>query len=140
MKTKILKMGLAVVMSVTLLAGCGGGGNADGYKDDIKAFSALNSVDNTDFDAMSEAVEGLNVTTDEGKAIKETLQEVVDIGKQAMDAASNPESIDADTFTKMQEDLTTLTEETQTKLETFLKAAEDAGVKAEDLEGLDVGL
>ncbi len=82
MKRKVVKMGLALVMSAALLAGCGGSSEAENFKNDLKAFAALEGVDNTDFEAMSKAVEELNLNTDEGKTIKDDLQEVVEYTKK----------------------------------------------------------
>ena len=39
MKRKVVKMGLALVMSAALLAGCGGSSEAENFKNDLKAFA-----------------------------------------------------------------------------------------------------
>lgn len=142
MKRKVVKMGLAVVMSIALLSGCGNSAEKDNYLNDVKAFATLQSVDNTDLDAMSKAVEELTVNTSEAQAVKSDMEELLSIAQEAMNAASGGESIDADSLTKMQEDVQKLTEQTQTDLETFIKAAEESGVDAGDMEGLseDLGL
>lgn len=142
MKRKVVKMGLAVVMSIALLSGCGNSAEKDNYLNDVKAFATLQSVDNTDLDAMSKAVEELTVNTSEAQAVKSDMEELLSIAQEAMNAASGGESIDADSLTKMQEDVQKLTEQTQTDLETFIKAAEESGVDDGDMEGLseDLGL
>lgn len=142
MKRKVVKMGLAVVISIALLSGCGNSAEKDNYLNDVKAFAALQSVDNTDLDAMSKAVEDLTVNTSEAQAVKSDMEELLNIAQEAMNAASGGESIDADALTKMQEDVQKLTEQTQTDLETFIKAAEESGVDDGDMEGLseDLGL
>lgn len=142
MKRKVVKMGLALVMSVALLSGCGGGSDADNYKNDITAFAALQNVDNTDFEAMSKAVADLDVNTTEGQAVKNDMQELISISQEAMDAASAGESMDADSLTKMQEDVQELTTKIQQDLEAFITAATDAGIDESDMEGLaeDLGL
>ena len=142
MKRKVVKMGLALVMSVALLAGCGGSSEAENFKNDLKAFAALEGVDNTDFEAMSKAVEELNLNTDEGKAIKDDLQEVVEYTKKAMEATTSGEAMDAEAITKLQEDVQAMTEKKQKDLESFIKAAADSGIDESDLEGLagDLGL
>lgn len=136
MKSKVVKMGLAIVMSVSLLAGCGGSSNADNYKNDVKAFAALQNVDNTDFEAMSKAVEDLNMSTSEGQSIMDDMMELVNITKDAMESVSGGEEMDEESLAKLQEDIQAATEKTQTDLQAFIKAAEDAGVDDSDMEGL----
>lgn len=136
MKRKIVKTGLALVMSVSLLAGCGGSSNADNYKNDVKAFAALQNVDNTDFEAMSKAVEDLDMNTSEGQSIKDDMMELVNITKDAMEAVAGGEEMDEESIAKLQEDVQAATEKTQTDLQAFIKAAEDAGVDESNMAGL----
>ncbi len=91
---------------------------------------------------MSKAVEELNLNTDEGKTIKDDLQEVVEYTKKAMEATTSGEAMDAEAITKLQEDVQAMTEKTQKDLESFIKAAADSGIEESDLEGLagDLGL
>ena len=136
MKRKMVKMGLAIVMSVSLLAGCGGNSNADNYKNDLKAFAALENVDNTDFEAMAKAVEDLDMSTSEGQSIKDDMMELVNITKDAMEAVAGGEEMDEESVAKLQEDVQAATEKTQTDLQAFIKAAGDAGVDDSDMAGL----
>ena len=130
MKKRIMATVMALVLSVSLLAGCGGTSEKD-YVKDIKAITAaaedMENLSSDPKDGVKELkaiVKSLKVRTPEGKAIKADLKKMSD----AMNKLSKNED-DEDAW----EDVMEAMGDFYDHLNDFVKAAQEAGVDEDDI-------
>lgn len=137
MRKRIMATVMALVLSVSVLAGCGGTSKKD-YINDVgelvdmvKDFSDISFFDDPEdiVNDIKDIVKDMSVKTPEGKALKNDLQDMADsLSKLAKDGD------DENAAKKLNEAM----ENFQDDLEEFLEAAEDAGVDEDDIDEDDL--
>lgn len=116
MKKKTLALGLAAVLTMSMLTGCGA--SKEDYENDMKeiteGFTEMATA--SDQDAMKDVVDDIEVSTSQGKAIKKDLKKM----------AEADEDIAEDKAEKMIEDL-------GDDIDAFVEAAEKKEVSGEEI-------
>ena len=137
MRKRIMATVVALVLSISVLAGCGGTSKKD-YVNDIgeivdmmKDFSDISLFGDPKDVAkdIKAIVNDMKVKTPEGKAVKSDLQTMAD----SMTKLAKDEN-DKDAAEKLAKAL----EDFQNDLEDFVEAADDAGVDEDDIDEDDL--
>lgn len=137
MRKRIMATVVALVLSISVLAGCGGTSKKD-YVNDIgeivdmmKDFSDISLFGDPEDVAkdIKAIVNDMKVKTPEGKAVKSDLQTMAD----SMTKLAKDEN-DKDAAEKLAKAL----EDFQNDLEDFVEAADDAGVDEDDIDEDDL--
>lgn len=141
MKRRIALLGITITMSLIALTGCG---NADkkNYISDIKAIVDTNDkLDSDDFSDLEEikkaqdVVDDMKVKTDEGKEIKNDFKNLFKLLEDVY-SLSDAEDVDDETLTELDNKYDEIEEKLDKDADTFIKAAEDAGVDDKDIDEL----
>lgn len=137
MRKRIMVTVMALVLSVSILAGCGGTSKKD-YVNDVgeivdmmQDFYGLSLFGDPEDVAkeIKDIVSDMKVKTPEGKALKSDLQIMADsMSKLAKDADDE----------KAAEKLDEALKDFQNDLDDFLEAAEDAGIDENDIDEDDL--
>lgn len=144
MKKKFLAVVLSMVITVSMMAGCGS--SADDYVSDIETMAGMtdinfdNMMSEEGLEEVKSEINKLKFSTKEGKALKDDMLEMTKIVEDLLEMMEDPENADLEKAQKYTEDLTELQEKVQEDAEAFIEAAEAAGVEDEDLEDIDLGL
>lgn len=141
MRKRVIATVMALVLSIAMLTGCGGSAKKD-YLSDIKEFSEMNADAQNISDDPAEMVKelksvlkNLNVKTTEAQTVKSDLQDLVDLMDNLL---ANQDTMDADAQVQALTDLMNISNSLEKDMETFIEAAEDAGVDDGDIEDLDI--
>lgn len=134
MKKRIMVTVMALMLSISMLAGCGGSSKDDYLNDfnEIAEFYQDMADISDDPDEIASLLKDMNVKTSEGKAMKDDFQELVNIMNTMLENQD-----DADVLMKALGDLSDLYESIEEHAENFVDAAEKAGVSDDDLEDFD---
>lgn len=141
MKKRAVVLGMAMVMSMAMVTGCGS--SKEDYLNDMEAFTSLSELEVDTDDAeelmeiMTEAVDNLDISTDEGKTIKEDMQELVKMTNNLVSNQDDFANMDDEEVEEIQTEMEEVQERIKEGVELFLEAAEEAGVEEEDLEAFD---
>lgn len=137
MRKRIMATVVALVLSVSVLAGCGGTSKKD-YVNDIgeivdmaRDFSNISLFGDPEdvVKEIEDIVKDMKVKTPEGKALKNDLKDMADsMSKLAKDADNE----------KAAEKLSKAMEDFQDDMEDFLEAADAAGVDEDDIDEKDL--
>ena len=144
MKKKFLAVVLSMVITVSMMAGCGS--SVDDYVSDIETMAGMtdinfdNMMSEEGLEEVKSEINKLKFSTKEGKALKDDMLEMTKIVEDLLEMMEDPENADLEKAQKYTEDLTELQEKVQEDAEAFIEAAEAAGVEDEDLEDIDLGL
>ena len=136
MKKKIMAMMTAMVLVITMLAGCGGPTKKD-YESDMNVLTqAADFIDQTDFDSgdsFTDKLKGLSCKTEEGKLL---LADYISMGSiyDEMKTEMAKDEYDSDAINKLMDKMTALQETFNTHLEAFADAAKAKGVDASQFE------
>lgn len=142
MKKRTLVLGMAVVMSMAMVTGCGS--NKDDYVNDIEEIAALSELDtdtddmNAMMDTMKEAIDDLDVSTAEGKDIKKDMADLIDLTSDLVADLDALADMDEEELEEMQTEMEELQSKIEEDVEAFVEAAEEAGVDEDDLADFDV--
>lgn len=137
MRKRIMVTVMALMLSISMLAGCGGSAKDDYLSDITEIAEFSQGFENISDDpaemvgAVETLLKDLNVKTSEGKAIKDDYQEMVDI----LNTMLNNQD-DADALMEALGNLTTIYGKIEDDAEKFVDAAEKAGVDEDDIEEL----
>lgn len=137
MKKRIMATIMALILSFSVLTGCGGSSKND-YLSDISEIAEFSQgFENISDDpaemvgAVEKLLKDLNVKTPEGIAVKDDYQEMADILNTML---KNQD--DADALMSALSDLTKIYEKIEDDAEKFVDAAEKAGVDDDDIKDL----
>ena len=145
MKKRLAIFGITITMSLLTLTGCG---NADkkNYISDIEAIVDTNDkLDGDDFTDLTEikkarnVVNDMKVKTDEGKEIKEDFKDLFKLLEDVY-SLSDSENIDDATLDELDNKYDEIEEKLDKDADSFIKAAEDAGVDDKDINELTSAL
>ncbi len=142
MKKRTLVLGMAVVMSMAMITGCGS--NKDDYVNDIEEIAALSELDtdtddmNAMMDTMKEAIDDLDVSTAEGKDIKKDMADLIDLTSDLVTDLDALADMDEEELEEMQTEMEELQSKIEEDVEAFVEAAEEAGVDEDDLADFGV--
>lgn len=137
MKKKCLVL-VTVAALVFSMVGCGS--TAKAYEKDMDAFLSLDNYDEDEMDDLKDDLKGLRMSTKEGKALKKSYLELVDMALELYEMWEDFDYDDDDyedtleELEEMEEEGDELFEEIEELLEDFCDAAEDAGVDEDDIE------
>ena len=136
MRKKSLVLAMVLAMS-TMVVACGGPSKED-YLDDVQAIVEMGtSFENLeDMAEFADVVADMDVTTKEGKVIKEDMEELAGYMEELSGMMEDLENADQDRALEIQEKVTTLQEDVEDHVKAFEDAAKDAGVEDEDLEDI----
>lgn len=144
MKKKIMALGMALLLTTGMLAGCGDNNSKEDYLADIEAFSNLDTGDDTDaenlvsrMEELENVVSKINVKTAEGKDVKKSMKEMVSFTAGLLGDLEKFLAMDEEELAKEQEKLDNLTEELDEDVEEFKEAAKEAGVSEEEIDKMD---
>lgn len=134
MKKRIMVTVMALMLSISMLAGCGGSSKDDYLNDlnEIAEFYQDMAGISDDPGEMASLLKDMNVKTSEGKAMKDDFQELINIMNTMLENQD-----DADVLMKALGDISDLYESIEKHAENFVDAAEKAGVDDDDLEDFD---
>lgn len=137
MKKRIMATVMALMLSIAMLAGCGGSSKND-YLSDISEIAEFSQgFENISDDpeemvgAVQNLLKDLNVKTPEGIVVKDDYQEMVDILNTML---TNQD--DANAAMSALSDLMDIYEKIEDDAEKFVDAAEKAGVDDDDIKDL----
>lgn len=137
MRKRMTAAAAALTLIFAMLTGCGGTSKND-YLNDVEEFATLNNADISSdpeemADDISAALKDLKLKTPEGKAVKEDMEQLIDLLDKI---TKNMDDLDEDIYNDMLE----IYENIEKDMEDFVNAAEEAGVDEDDVEALNFQL
>ncbi|MCR4946414.1 MAG: hypothetical protein K5929_05650 [Lachnospiraceae bacterium] len=135
MKKKVMALMTAMVLAVTMLAGCGSA--KKNYESDLEVLTqAADAIDETDMDAgesFSDKLKGLSCKTEEGKVL---LADFVSMGAiyDEMSAELAKDEYDAEALNAIMDKTTKLQTDFDAHFNAFKEAATAAGVDTSNFE------
>lgn len=137
MRKKSLIAGMVMVMSAMMLNACGGPSKAD-YKADIETLNTFSEdvVSAADAEEYADAATKMEMKTEEGKVLKEDMEELGDYLSELTEMMEDLDNVDVDAASELEEKVEKLQKEAEEHVDAFTDAAKDAGIKDEDLEDL----
>lgn len=140
MKKKILVMTMALAMAAGVLTGCTKLAPVEDYQADVLEFAPLKQIDVEDDATVIvkeiEKVTGeMEITTPEGKEVKESLEEYVEYVK-GIDLSAFAEMSETE-LEDMQDEIDSICDELVENMDEFKGNAKKAGVAAEEISKIE---
>lgn len=142
-KKRRIWIGMIVTLAGLLLMGCKS--TSEDYKEDLEALLSMgedleDAMDKNDMDdlleAYQDAVDDTDVSTWEGKKIKEDFKELGDLIEQTFELIADKDS-DEDDRKELEEDLEELEDDMKKHVKAFEKAAKNTGLSEEEVEKIE---
>lgn len=139
MKKKVLVVGMVFALAASALTACGGS-SKENYLSDVQAINDFGVAvqEMEEIADYAEAVAGMDMKTEEGKVLKEDMEELGECLEQLSAMMEDLENYDETAAAELQEKMTDLQTKVEEHVEDFTDAAEKSGVDDEDLEGMDL--
>lgn len=139
MKKKVLVVGMVFALAASALTACGGS-SKENYLSDVQAINDFGVAvqEMEEIADYAEAVAGMDMKTEEGKVLKEDMEELGECLEQLSAMMEDLENYDETAAAELQEKMTDLQTKVEEHVEDFTDAAENSGVDDEDLEGMDL--
>ncbi len=139
MKKRVLVVGMVFALAASALTACGGS-SKENYLSDVQAINDFGVAvqEMEEIADYAEAVAGMDMKTEEGKVLKEDMEELGECLEQLSAMMEDLENYDETAAAELQEKMTDLQTKVEEHVEDFTDAAEKSGVDDEDLEGMDL--